>query len=580
MKKKILTLLLIATMIFGINWVTVSAANGPSGKDSYVAIYNPSTTESKYVVEILTVHNDLVEGVTYDKATNTLTIKNLKTTAQIVANEMGDDFKINVVGDNEIGMIIGYGFEYGGTINIVGDGTLTVNKDKTNSYAVVLEAEASNAKFIVSNTATVKLYAKDKVIGIYYTKAKNGVVLKNGQDISTILKSEDAKTIQKSNGFTIGMGGDEYKIATKDGKKYAYDSATHKLYKEEVVCIGEGVSEVCFFDLSNTLLGKTSTTYTNDAEVEADGYTITNTTKDVATPVFLNGYDTYTNGGKTYLYFGDIYEILGEANLVGGKYYFIQETTAIAYEDLDPVLVTADYYNHEVNAKELIIEAKEVEETKVTADDTKSDNDKNAAGAVNKLLEDAANGKETPGMSQELIDAINQAIEQGDTVEAELAAEMIEESNVSDAVKEEVKNQLEEAKDLKGSTVLGFFDINLFIKINDERLADKVTELSDEIEVEIDVTDLVKDLPAVEKGKVREFKIIAIHDGKVSILDATLDSNNILRFKTNKFSDYIVTYNEVKNPKTSDNIVSFLCLGAISMVGAIVISLYLRKNNA
>ena len=36
---------------------------------------------------------------------------------------MGDDFKINLIGDNEIGSIGSYGDAWGGSINICGNGS-------------------------------------------------------------------------------------------------------------------------------------------------------------------------------------------------------------------------------------------------------------------------------------------------------------------------------------------------------------------------------------------------------------------------------------------------------------------------
>ena len=42
--------------------------------------------------------NEALAGATYDKATNTLTLNNLKNKSlQLVTNVMGDDFTINVV---------------------------------------------------------------------------------------------------------------------------------------------------------------------------------------------------------------------------------------------------------------------------------------------------------------------------------------------------------------------------------------------------------------------------------------------------------------------------------------------------
>lgn len=40
---------------------------------------------------------------------------------------MGDDFKIRLIGENEISSIVAYGDAWGGSVTICGDGSLTVN---------------------------------------------------------------------------------------------------------------------------------------------------------------------------------------------------------------------------------------------------------------------------------------------------------------------------------------------------------------------------------------------------------------------------------------------------------------------
>ena len=48
-----------------------------------------------------------VRNISYDKKTNTLTLNGYQETEKkIVANEMGDDFKVKVVGNNQIQGII------------------------------------------------------------------------------------------------------------------------------------------------------------------------------------------------------------------------------------------------------------------------------------------------------------------------------------------------------------------------------------------------------------------------------------------------------------------------------------------
>ena len=56
-----------------------------------------------------------VEGISYDRASNTLTIENYQwyPKNRIAMNMMGDDFKINIKGENHIGELVSYGSRLG-----------------------------------------------------------------------------------------------------------------------------------------------------------------------------------------------------------------------------------------------------------------------------------------------------------------------------------------------------------------------------------------------------------------------------------------------------------------------------------
>ena len=68
---------------------------------------------------------------------------------------MGDDFKINLVGDNEIGSIDSYGDAWGGSINISGNGSLVINADKSDDYGIAFFAEGTNSVLSVSTSITI-----------------------------------------------------------------------------------------------------------------------------------------------------------------------------------------------------------------------------------------------------------------------------------------------------------------------------------------------------------------------------------------------------------------------------------------
>ena len=82
--------------------------------------------------------------------------------AVIVTNMMGDDFKINLIGDNEIGSIGSYGDAWGGSINICGNGSLVINADKADDYSVGLLAEGTNSVLSVADTCNVTIYSGTK----------------------------------------------------------------------------------------------------------------------------------------------------------------------------------------------------------------------------------------------------------------------------------------------------------------------------------------------------------------------------------------------------------------------------------
>ncbi|MBR1376588.1 MAG: hypothetical protein IJ565_02120 [Bacilli bacterium] len=215
----------------------------------------------------------------------------------------------------------------------------------------------------------------------------------------------------------------------------------------------------------------------------------------------------------------------------------------------------------------------------VQADDTKSETDKAAAKEVSKLITLATNGEEVEGISETLIDAINDAIANDKEVTAEVASDAVEESKVSDTVKEKVTEEIKNNDLVKGASVLGYFDINLEIKIDGVTQEDTVHNLTNEIEVSVDVKDLVSKLEPVAKGMLREYKVIRIHNNESDVLDADYNENTgMLTFKTDRFSDYIVTTNVIEAPNTLDNTTIYFALAMISVVGMVLSALYLRKE--
>ena len=151
--------------------------NDPT-KDSWNIIYNTQDDEFSKV-----------SGVTYDEKTNTLTLsKYVNSNAELRVNEIGDDFKIKISGNNEIKSINAEGNTWGCSIEISGSGTLTVNKKQ----------EAENA---------IRIYGK---CISNFLKVKEGVILKaykmNDDRPSIQVEGKNKNTISIS-----GISSMEYK---------------------------------------------------------------------------------------------------------------------------------------------------------------------------------------------------------------------------------------------------------------------------------------------------------------------------------------------------------------------------------
>ena len=136
------------------------AANGPCDEGdwayAYIAVGNSETKDNIFSSQ----ESNAIDGVSYDKASNTLTLDGYKNADNYIAtNMMGDDFKIRLIGDNEIGSIVAYGDAWGGSVTICGDGSLTVNPKKQEDYGVRLYAEGTASVLSVENTCNMTIYA-------------------------------------------------------------------------------------------------------------------------------------------------------------------------------------------------------------------------------------------------------------------------------------------------------------------------------------------------------------------------------------------------------------------------------------
>lgn len=223
--------------------MTVQAANGPNTGEysaAYINIYNRGGTNINHFVYVTGSQKaETVKGAVYDKKTNTLTLTNYKhPTMSIEANEMGDDFKIKLVGDNQIKSLIVWGYGYGGSVEILGDGTLTINKNKEKNCGITMQPEGTKAVLKVSGKTVVDVYAGTDKMPFYVNsiseKYKNCV----DADTDKTLKTEAAYTDRYIMHHVVCLSDTPYvfDVYTKDGdvnSKYAiqiYDTSYY-IYK-------------------------------------------------------------------------------------------------------------------------------------------------------------------------------------------------------------------------------------------------------------------------------------------------------------------------------------------------------------
>lgn len=123
-----------------------------------------------------------------------------------------------------------------------------------------------------------------------------------------------------------------------------------------------------------------------------------------------------------------------------------------------------------------------------------------------------------------------------------------------------------------------YFDITLnVLEPRTQEIMGILNELTGKVQFEIAIPDSLKQ---ISKEYSRTFYIIREHEGEVEILPTTLKDGKLL-FETDKFSTYVLAYEDIKNPKTFDSTISYITLGLTSLLCLSGVSIVLksRKEN-
>lgn len=390
-----LSILLISSIVF---ISSVKAANGPDTTNGIIKFYKDS--DNLLVYDSGTINNNAVSGAAYDSESNTLTIKDIKNKYALDVECMGEDFKIKVLGENELSLIEVTGHGYKTNITFTGDGILTVNTNGSDEDPIPIYSY-SDSKFIFEDTVSLYLYATESVddfddyfpivIDSDYASSndESSMIIFKGSNTPEVKVERVVSSVVTQSEYGFGIVPESFellKIATKDDKKYAYElvsGGTIKVYLSELV--EDPYSHKWFIDDSDTENGSDTLEYAN-AEAAGADY---NLTPDNAYRgfyrfkywIFKDSSDKryYWNSDAKYTDVdsnGIVYEATDKTiTLKNGREYTYLEYKDININTLTPIkdITYDDTYTHYVKGKELVINRRK-EEKKESKNPKTNDN--------------------------------------------------------------------------------------------------------------------------------------------------------------------------------------------------------------
>jgi len=165
---------------------------------------------------------------------------------------------------------------------------------------------------------------------------------------------------------------------------------------------------------------------------------------------------------------------------------------------------------------------------------------------------------------------------------------MVSEADLNAADVNLIKEAIEGKYDL-----ISFYEVSLLTVTPAGDIVDFVEEASEKVNVTL---GLPQELPSLKNGFSRKYYVIRVHNGEVTIIkDVTVNSDNTISFKSDKFSTYAIAYEDTKNettskettskettstanPKTGDNIILNFVIFILSLTGLTIELIYFNKR--
>lgn len=157
--KQLLTAcLLLAILVTMLPKQAVYAAKGMDKDGGEIRIYDRAKDQEKWVYNCWEDY-EKVEGMTYDKKTNTLTLNNVKNAKlELNLRHVGEDFVLNVVGTNELQRLNMELDDYVSAVKITGNGSLTLNKNRECEEAIRAYARMVKTSISIESGVVLKAY--------------------------------------------------------------------------------------------------------------------------------------------------------------------------------------------------------------------------------------------------------------------------------------------------------------------------------------------------------------------------------------------------------------------------------------
>ena len=221
----------------------------------------------------------------------------------------------------------------------------------------------------------------------------------------------------------------------------------------------------------------------------------------------------------------------------------------------------------------------------------------NAIGnEAEKILEDIINDELSEEvMSEETLENVKQAQEDGEGIITEVIVEKMDESKVDADVKDALEKALTDSvKGKKGTQtkIAQYLDLTVLLKTTEGQRLGEINKLSKDMTFTIAVPeDLVKE------GRV--FVVLRMHEGETTVLETTMNSDGTLSFKTDRFSTYALAYidmpvEEVEDEGTAEgdvpsgsenpeeeggsNVATFVIIGLIIVIIAALFIIFLAMK--